>query len=90
MSTDGGRTWQVEASLELPTDFEIPSGSALVIPSGVALSVGDGVSLVNNGIVECSGSISGMIENNGDLWCGSGVEDDQLTGTGSSTDTRSR
>lgn len=83
VSTDGGRTWQVEASLELPTDFEVASGSALVIPSGVALSVGDGVSLVNNGIVECSGSISGMIENNGDLWCGSGVEDDQVTGTGS-------
>lgn len=83
VSTDGGRTWQVVASLELPTDFEVASGSALVIPSGVALSVGDGTSLVNNGTIECSGSISGMIENNGDLWCGSGVEDDQVTGAGS-------
>lgn len=83
VSTDGGRTWQVEASLELPTDFEIPSGSTLLIPSGVELSVGDGVSLVNNGTIECSGSISGMIENNGDLWCGSGVEDNQVTGAGS-------
>ncbi|HJB48488.1 MAG TPA: hypothetical protein IAA40_03710 [Candidatus Olsenella excrementigallinarum] len=83
VSTDGGATWRAVASLELPTDFEIPSGSTLLIPSGVELSVGDGVSLVNNGIVECSGSISGMIENNGDLWCGSGVEDDQVTGTGS-------
>ena len=83
VSTDGGVTWRAVASLELPTDFEIPSGSTLLIPSGVELSVGDGVSLVNKGIVECSGSISGMIENNGDLWCGSGVEDDQVTGTGS-------
>lgn len=83
VSTDGGATWRAVASLELPTDFEVASGSALVIPSGVALSVGDGTSLVNNGIVECSGSISGMIKNNGDLWCGSGVEDDQVTGAGS-------
>lgn len=83
VSTDGGATWRAVASLELPTDYEIPSGSTLLIPSGVELSVGDGVSLVNKGIVECSGSISGMIKNNGDLWCGSGVEDDQVTGTGS-------
>lgn len=82
VSTDGGATWRVVASLELPTDFEVASGSALVIPSGVELSVGDGTSLVNNGTVECNGSISGMIKNNGDLWCGSGVEDNQVTGTG--------
>ena len=83
VSTDGGATWRAVASLELPTDFEIPSGSTLLIPSGVELSVGNGVSLVNNGTIECSGSISGMIKNNGDLWCGSGVEDDQVTGAGS-------
>lgn len=83
VSTDGGATWRVVASLELPTDFEVASGSALVIPSDVELSVGDGTSLVNNGTVECNGSISGMIKNNGDLWCGSGVKDDQVTGTGS-------
>lgn len=83
VSTDGGATWRAVASLELPTDFEVTSGSALVIPSGVELSVGDGTSLVNNGTVECNGSISGTIENNGGLWCGSGVEDDQVTGKGS-------
>lgn len=82
VSTDNGATWTVSASMELPADFELAEGSKLIIPQGVELTVPEDVTLASNGSVECMGSIAGSLQNNGDLWCGSGVEDSQLAGAG--------
>ena len=82
VSTDNGATWTVSASMELPADFELAEGSKLIIPQGVELTVPEDVTLASNGSVECMGSIAGSLQNNGDLWCGSGVEDSQLAGEG--------
>lgn len=82
VSTDNGATWTVYASMELPLDFELTEGSKLIVPQGVELTVPEDVTLASNGSVECMGSIAGSLQNNGDLWCGSGVEDSQLAGAG--------
>lgn len=82
VSTDNGATWTVYASMELPLDFELTEGSKLIVPQGVELTVPEDVTLASNGSVECMGSIAGSLQNNGDLWCGSGVADSQLTGAG--------